>query len=112
MWIYEKARELAKDIKATKEYGNLKQSVDIIKKNNTLRNEMIKFNERHAYVVSGKATEKEAESLIEAQIKKIGELSKIKEIEGFMEASRTFNAVMVNMYKSIYEFIENDISIK
>lgn len=112
MSLNERAKGLAEDLKATKEFIELKQAKIEIGKDKTLKSEVEGFNKQQAVLFSGKLSAKEAEAKTEELNKKFGSLSKIPEVDRYIKASRKFNEMMENVYKSISDSIDRELKLQ
>jgi len=112
MRLNDKAIEFVNAIKATAEFAELKLAKATIDKNKALRSELEEFNKKQQQLLETKMSAKEAETRTAELNKKFGSLSKIPEVEKYLEASRQFGSMMSNVYKTINESIDSELKFK
>jgi cell fate (sporulation/competence/biofilm development) regulator YlbF (YheA/YmcA/DUF963 family) len=109
MGLSEKTRELAETIKLTKEFNELKQAKAYIDKNTSLKNEVEEFSKMQLQLYSGKLSSREVETKAAELNKTYTSMSKIPEIDRYLKATKQFNDIMTNVYKSINEYISMNL---
>lgn len=109
MGLYEKARELAASVKATREFAELKRAKADIDRNRELKREVDTFVKRQTEIFTSNKSQREVEAKVAELNKKFQSLSKIPEVTRFLNAGKEFNNMMARAYKMINESIDAEL---
>ena len=112
MRLDDKAIELVNVIKATAEFAELKQAKAAIDKNKALKSELEEFDKKQHQLLEMKIPAKEAEARTAELNKKFGSLSKIPEVEKYLDASRQVGNMLSKLYKIINDSIESELKLR
>lgn len=112
MGIYEGARDFVSIIKSTREFDELVQAKNYIERNSSLKSEVLKFSRRLADIYSSNKSAKVIESKVTELYSQFGSLSKITEVDRFLKASKTFNDMMIKVYRSMNDSIEAELKLR
>ena len=112
MVLYDGAQGFISSVKQTKEFNELVQAKNYIEKKPVLKNEVLEFNKRLATIYSSNKSTNVIEAKVTELNKQFGSLSKNPEVDRFIKASKTFNDMMVKVYKSINDSIESELKLR
>jgi len=110
--LHDGARDFISSVKQTKEFNELVLAKNNIEKKTLLKNEVIEFNKRIADIYSSNKSTNVIEAKVTELNKQFGSLSKNPEVDRFIKASKTFNDMMVKVYKSINDSIESELKLR
>ncbi|HEX2945267.1 MAG TPA: YlbF family regulator [Clostridia bacterium] len=101
--------KLVEAIKSSPEFTGLKQAKSTISKMPDLKRELEEFNLGQKQLYSGKLTNKEAESRAVQLNTKFKDLSRIPEVNKYMNAAKNFDQLMIRIYNDINETLEKSL---
>lgn len=110
--LYEGAQNFISVIKSTREFNELVHAKNYIEKNSSLKNEVFEFNRRLAHIYSSNNSMNVIESKVNELNRQFGSLSKIPEVSRFLKASKSFNDMMIKVYKSMNDSIETELKLR
>lgn len=112
MGLYDSASNFVNAIKSTREFNELIQSINIIEKNSSLKSGVNEFNRKFKEICSSTRSVSEIEAKVTELKRQNAGLFKIAEVERYIKASKTFDDMMLKVYKSIGESLEADLKLK
>ena len=112
MGLYGKAWEFVDAIKDTKEFKELLQAKSHIEQNSSLKSQVREFNKRLSSIYSSNNSAKVIESKASELNKQFENLSKIPEVQRFLKASKEFNTMMIKVYKTMNESVEEELRLR
>lgn len=112
MGIYDSANNFVNALKSTKEFNDLIQSKNIIERNSSLKSEVNEFKKKLSEIYSTSKSAREIEAKVSDLNRQSGNLFKIPDVDRFIKASKTFDEMMFNVYKSINDSIEAELKFK
>ena len=105
-----KAAELAKSILDTKEFADLREAKLKIDKSRILKSYIDEFIKKQSEIYSTKAPPSEMRAKTTQLHQSYKQMSKIPEINEFLNTSSYFNDLMDRTYKTISEIIEHNLN--
>ncbi len=112
MVLYDGVQDFISSVKQTKEFNELVQEKNYIEKKPLLKNEVLEFNKKLAAIYSSNKSTNVIEAKVTELNKQFGSLSKNPEVDRFIKASKSFNDMMVKVYKSINDSIESELKLR
>jgi cell fate (sporulation/competence/biofilm development) regulator YlbF (YheA/YmcA/DUF963 family) len=112
MRINDSAKDFVSVIKSTKEYTELIQAKGYIEKNPSIKNQLTDFNTKLGDIYSNSKSANGAETKVSELNRQFSSLFKLPEVDRFLKASNAYTDMMMKVFKSINESLENDLKLK
>ena len=109
MGIQESMRGLCESVQVSPEFSKLKQAKAVIARNPALKKEMDEFNAVQKRLYSGNIPASEAEATAKRLDAKYESLSKMAEVQSYLQALEDFNRLMAKIYSGIGEALEKNL---
>ncbi|TYQ16217.1 UNVERIFIED_CONTAM: control of competence regulator ComK (YlbF/YmcA-like) [Acetivibrio alkalicellulosi] len=101
-----------RQIKQSPEFCKLKQSKDTISKKPELKSELLKIYQLQTHICSTDISEAERQRKISELNKQMTTLSKIPEVDMYLNNYKKFNEMMMEITKLINNYIFEDLTLK